>query len=136
MLNKMFSALLPFIFGVFTVVAVQTFAHACGQHDGVWGACHYSQQAVTGLGVAIAVLGLINFFVSGRTRAQLSLSIAVNALLMIAFPTFIIGVCKGASMHCRQVMLPTVIVVAVLTLIFSIAAAVLDLKVPSQVAKQ
>ena len=49
-----------------------------------------------------------------------------NALLLLAVPTFLIGICKGAMMHCRMVMLPTLIVLGVLTLVFAAVAIWLD----------
>mgnify|MGYP000975548025 FL=1 len=47
---------------------------------------------------------------------------------MILVPTVLIGVCKGAMMHCHMVTLPTLIVLGVLTTVFSVIAAYLDLK--------
>ena len=46
-------------------------------------------------------------------------------------PTFLIGICKGAMMHCRMVMLPTLIVLGVLTLVF----AAVDIWLDSRAAK-
>ena len=51
---------------------------------------------------------------------------AANALLLLAVPTFLIGICKGAMMHCRMVMLPTLIVLGVLTIVFAAIAIWLD----------
>ena len=46
--------------------------------------------------------------------------------LLLAVPTFLIGICKGAMMHCRMVMLPTLIVLGVLTIVFAAIAIWLD----------
>ena len=51
---------------------------------------------------------------------------AADALLLLAVPTFLIGICKGAMMHCRMVMLPTLIVLGVLTIVFAAIAIWLD----------
>lgn len=74
------------------------------------GACHYSQQAATGIGVVILVFGVAALFVAPQIRIGLNIAAAADALLLLAVPTFLIGICKGAMMHCRMVMLPTLIV--------------------------
>ena len=55
-----------------------------------------------------------------------NIAAAANALLLLAVPTFLIGICKGAMMHCRMVMLPTLIVLGVLTIVFAAIAIWLD----------
>lgn len=125
MKNKLFASVPNILFGLLIAIAPQTFAHACSSHD-MPGACHYSQQAATGIGVAILVLGVVALFVAPQIRIGLNIASAVNALLLLAVPTFLIGVCKGSMMHCRMVMLPTLIVLGVLTLVFSAIAIWLD----------
>ena len=113
------------LFGALIAIAPQTFAHACTGHD-MPGACHYSQQAATGIGVVILVLGVVALFVNAQVRIGLNIAAIANALLLLAVPTFLIGICKGAMMHCRMVMLPTLIVLGVLTLVFAAVAIWLD----------
>lgn len=122
---KLFASVPAIVLGAFAAVAPQTFAHACQSHD-MPGACHYSQQAATGIGVVILALGVVALFVEARTRIGLNIAVAFNALLLLAVPTFLIGVCKGAMMHCRMVMLPTLIVIGVLALVFAIVGIWLD----------
>ena len=57
MKNKLFASVPNILFGALIAIAPQTFAHACTGHD-MPGACHYSQQAATGIGVVILVLGV------------------------------------------------------------------------------
>ena len=54
MKNKLFASVPNILFGALITIAPQTFAHACTGHD-MPGACHYSQQAATGIGVVILV---------------------------------------------------------------------------------
>ena len=58
MKNKLFASVPNILFGALITIAPQTFAHACTGHD-MPGACHYSQQAATGIGVVIIVLGVL-----------------------------------------------------------------------------
>lgn len=122
MRNTIFASLPSVAFGALIAIAPQTFAHACTGH-GSFGACHYSQQAATGIGVVIAVLGVVSFFVSRQMRVGINIAIALDALLLLAVPYALIGICKGQMMHCRMVMLPTLTVLGVLTLVCAIAAA-------------
>ena len=105
MKNKLFASVPNILFGALIAIAPQTFAHACTGHD-MPGACHYSQQAATGIGVVILVLGVVALFVNAQVRIGLNIAAIANALLLLAVPTFLIGICKGAMMHCRMVMLP------------------------------
>ena len=108
MKNKLFASVPNILFGALITIAPQTFAHACTGHD-MPGACHYSQQAATGIGVVILVFGVVALFVAPQIRIGLN-----------------IAICKGAMMHCRMVMLPTLIVLGVLTIVFAAIAIWLD----------
>jgi len=132
MKNKLFASVPNILFGALITIAPQTFAHACTGHD-MPGACHYSQhnfsapcpswrQAATGIGVVILVFGVVALFVAPQIRIGLNIAAAADALLLLAVPTFLIGICKGAMMHCRMVMLPTLIVLGVLTIVFAAIA--------------
>ena len=74
----------------------------------------------------ILVLGVVALFVNVQIRIGLNIAAIANTLLLLAVPTFLIGICKGAMMHCRMVMLPTLIVLGVLTLVFAAIAIWLD----------
>ena len=114
MKNKLFASVPNILFGALITIAPQTFAHACTGHD-MPGACHYSQQAATGIGVVILVFGVVALFVAPQIRIGLNIAAAADALLLLAVPTFLIGICKGAMMHmtfgdgrCRRDGLPAI----------------------------
>lgn len=121
MKNTIFASLPSVVLGVIIVIAPQTFAHACNGHS-MLGACHYSQQAATGIGIVIALLGIISFFVSRPVRVGINIAVALDALLLLAVPYTLIGICKGQMMHCRMVMLPTLTVLGVLALVCAVTA--------------
>ena len=124
MKNKLFASVPNILFGALITIAPQTFAHACTGHD-MPSACHYSQQAATGIGVVILVFGVVALFVAPQIRIGLNIAAAADALLLLAVPTFLIGICKGAMMHCRMVMLPTLIVLGVLGILPPTTSALL-----------
>ena len=69
MKNKLFASVPNILFGALITIAPQTFAHACTGHD-MPGACHYSQQAATGIGVVILVFGVVALFVAPQIRIE------------------------------------------------------------------
>ena len=91
-------------------------------------ACYYTGRAALGIGIVIAVLGIVALFVKENVRIGLSIAVIVNSLLMIAVPTFLIGVCKSPMMHCASVTRPTLIVLSVLALVFAAISVYLDSK--------
>ncbi|MBW3091433.1 DUF4418 family protein [Bifidobacterium sp. 82T10] len=127
MTRKLFVTLPAIVLGALIAVAPQTFAYVCKVEDGMKMACHYTAQAALGIGVVIALLGVIGLFVEPKVRAGLNIAVALNALLAVAVPTVLIGVCKGAMMHCHMVTLPTLIVLGALAVVFAAIAVRLDL---------
>ncbi len=125
--KKLFAAIPQIAFGVLIAVGPQTFAHVCEVGDTPM-ACHYTAQAELGIGAAIAVLAVIGLFVDGKVRAGISITNIMLGVLTIAVPTMLIGVCKGAMMHCHMVTMPVLIVLGALLIVVSAIAAYLDAK--------
>ncbi len=125
--KKLFAAIPQIVFGVLIAVGPQTFAHVCEVGDTPM-ACHYTAQAELGIGVVIALLAVVGLFFDGKTRAGISISNMVLGALTIAVPTMLIGVCKGAMMHCHMVTMPVLIVLGALLIVVSAFAAYLDAK--------
>ena len=135
MKNKLFASIPAIIFGLLIAVAPLTFAKPCStggmqkMHMMMQPmACYYTGRAAVGIGLVIAVLGIIALFVKENVRIGLNIAVVVNALLMLAVTTFLIGVCKSPMMHCASVMRPTLIVLSVLALAFAAVSVYLDNK--------
>ncbi|MFU0517368.1 DUF4418 family protein [Gardnerella pickettii] len=141
MKNKLFASLHAIVFGILIAIAPLTFAKPCstgGMHKMSKMAkmpmmmqpmaCYYTSRVAIGIGVVIAILGIIALFVKERVRAGLNIAVIANSLLMIATTTFLIGVCKSPMMHCASVMRPTLIVLSVLALVFAYVSVYLDTK--------
>lgn len=128
MKNKLFASIPSIILGILIAIAPLTFAKVCQTEGGMHMACYYTGRAALGIGLVIAVLGIVAFFVKENVRIGLSIAVIVNSLLMIAVPTFLIGVCKSPMMHCASVTRPTLIVLSVLALVFAAISVYLDSK--------
>ena len=116
--KKLYAGISQILLGALVAIAPQTFAHVCAVKEMPM-ACHYTAQAA---------LGVAGLFVSNQTRAGLDIANAVLGVLTITVPTVLIGVCKGAMMHCHMVTLPTLVVLGVLLAVLASIAAYLDLK--------
>lgn len=128
MKNKLFASIPSIILGILIAIAPLTFAKVCQTEGGMHMACYYTGRSALGIGIVIAVLGIVALFVKENVRIGLSIAVIVNSLLMIAVPTFLIGVCKSPMMHCASVTRPTLIVLSVLSLVFAAISVYLDSK--------
>ncbi|KAA8830770.1 DUF4418 family protein [Bifidobacterium tissieri] len=125
MKNKLFASIPSIVFGVLIAVAPQTFAYVCKVGEMPM-ACHWTAQAEIGVGSLIALLGVVALFVSPQIRIGLNIGVVLGAVLAIAIPTVLIGVCPGAMMHCHMVARPTLIVLGVLSIVFAAIGMWLD----------
>ena len=77
--------------------------------------CYYTARAEFGIGIIIIILGVAYIlFKSEELRAGISLSIAVNSILVVLLPLKLTGLCKMNDMACRIGTLPALIVIAII----------------------
>ena len=77
-------------------------------------------------GIVLAVLGII-FIIAGKKKVVSTLLGLLNVIagvVVIGIPTFIVGVCGGAHMHCHMVTRPALIIVGAFVVILGIIGAV------------
>lgn len=86
----------------------------CGpMESGAWMKCHWSGQVTIGIGIVIAVLGIVYAAAADPAiRAGLSLSVIPVALLDIAVLNGLIGLCGNAEMQCRAVTKPAATIIS------------------------
>ena len=77
-------------------------------------ACYYTKQAEVGLGVLVAVLGVVALLSKNASvRSGLSLAILGIAVLVVVYPLYLTGLCKMSDMMCRLRTLPALILISV-----------------------
>jgi hypothetical protein len=87
--------------------------------------CHWTAIAEIGLAIPLLLVGLMNI-TSKRQETLRSLNVLGTALgvLVILFPTALIGVCAKPDMICNMIMKPTLILAGTLTIIASLGVEV------------
>ncbi|EFM46411.1 hypothetical protein HMPREF0580_0958 [Mobiluncus mulieris ATCC 35239] len=113
-------------------IAAPTTVKAHGGHK--WMKCHWTAQASLGIGIVIALLGVLIFFGDPRMRIGLNLAVVLNSALELAIVHFLIGMCGNPEMHCNALTKPTLSLLSVLTLILGAVFAYLDFRRPVAVS--
>lgn len=81
-----------------------------------------------GPGLVVVSLAVVGLFVADAVRAGLDIANAMLGVFVVLVPTVLIGVCKGAMMHCHMVTMPTLVALGVLLAVFAATAAYCDAK--------
>jgi hypothetical protein len=80
--------------------------------------CHWTAQAETGIGAAIAVLGIaLVFFANPHIRFGVIMGIYLLGILALLMPHALIGGCAMHTMPCRKIAFPAITVISILLLI-------------------
>lgn len=109
------------------VIAVGSvsFLGPCVHEDGSFGACHWAGQAMLGIGLLLAVLSLAALLVKdGRLRAGILFAATAAAVLGLFIPGTLIRLCGMATMRCRAVMRPAMMLLCALTAVSCLAGGV------------
>ena len=79
--------------------------------------CYYSVQALAGIGILIAALGLC-MIVFENMLIQFGLSIGVffSSIIALFIPNGLIGMCLGKNMACRTAALPAITILCIILL--------------------
>lgn len=99
----------------------------CGpKEDGSWMTCHWAGQALKGIAALELVLALLHLIPApAQRKLGLDLALIGTAVLAVAVPGHLIGLCMMAQMRCRSVMTPAVIVFSVLVIAAALADALI-----------
>ena len=80
--------------------------------------CGYTARAETGIGALIAVAGaLLVFRNTGETRQAVVVFSIATGVLVVLYPTVIIGMCRLADHPCRVLTLPALEILGIVVVI-------------------
>ena len=102
----------------------QTFLSPCVHEDGSFGACHWAGQMLLGLGLCLALTGLICLSIR-RARFGAYLSALPVCVLSMLTPGTLVDLCRMSTMRCRMVMQPAMIILFSAALLCALISAVL-----------
>ena len=97
-----------------------SFLGPCADEDGSFGACHWAGRALLGLGCLLAVLSVLTLLVR-PARTGIYLSILPACILGMLTPGTLISLCRMSTMHCRAVMLPSMLILLAVAGLASLA---------------
>ncbi len=120
--------ILLFLASIFFSIGVKFIFHACGKKDdGTYMACHWAEQAVFAISIAIAVISVIVLVVKNRYfKAGAAAAVIPCALMAAVIPNNMINLCMMNTMRCHSTMRPFIIISAVIIIILAIADIVLN----------
>jgi hypothetical protein len=115
MIKRIFAGVIFIILGLLAALGPQTLFSVCGAHEGKFMKCHWTAQAELGIGLVIAILGLLLIlFDSRQLRIGISIGILLNGILVLLLPNALIGVCGSQQMKCRSLTQPALNILGVL----------------------
>lgn len=113
------------VLGLLTALIPTVIFKVCEAMDGKFMKCHWTSQTEVAIGIATLVLGV--FIVLSKEKAAgaaYAVASAINGVLIILIPTFVIGVCGSADMPCHSGTKPALIIAGALIIVTAIINAV------------
>ena len=118
-------ALIILVLALIMAIGSQSFLGPCVHEDGSFGACHWAGRMLLGVGGLLAVLALLAL-VLPKERRGLYLAMVPASLLGLLTPGTLIALCGMATMRCRMVMRPAMMILSGLALVFSLAGWLIE----------
>ena len=104
------------------IIGLNTFAHIC---TSMQGPCAKTKSLAIAVAIVLAVLGLVQIFVSNKKiNAILGLAGIVIGLITVLLPLVIAPVCSMTSMHCYVYTRPFLVITGIIIAIVSVIDAV------------
>ena len=116
------SDIILLLLSIIFLVGILTFFKTCGpKNDGSWMTCHWAGNTVTGLADILTVISFLQLIIpDSKIKIGLSVSIIPISILAIFIPGTLINICMTNIMRCNAIMRPSVTIMSVLMIIFSI----------------
>ena len=125
MKKQIIPAVILLVLSLVIVIGCQTFLSPCVHEDGTFAPCHWSGQALLGLGCVLGALGALAMCVK-RARLGVYLSALPVCLVGILTPGTLIDLCHMSTMRCRMVMQPAMIILFSAALLCALTGAILS----------
>lgn len=104
------------------IIGLNTFAHVC---TSMQGPCAKTKSIAIVVAIVLAVLGLVQIFVSNKNiNAILGIAGIVIGLVTVLLPLVIAPVCSMTSMHCYVYTRPFLVIIGIVIAIISVIDAV------------
>ena len=104
------------------IIGLNTFAHVC---TSMQGPCAKTKSIAIAVAIVLAVLGLVQIFVSDKKiNAILGIAGIVIGLITVLLPLVIAPVCSMTSMHCYVYTRPFLVITGIVIAIVSVIDAV------------
>ena len=109
------------VLSLLLTVGVKLIFPACGpKEDGTWMACHWAEQAVFGMGIALTTISVVVLITGGsRVSAGAAIALISAAAVTVITPGILINLCMMQNMRCHTVMSPAVTVLCALIIAVS-----------------
>ncbi len=113
-------ALLVLLLSVVITVGSVSFLGPCVHEDGSFGACHWAGRALLGTGILLAAESLFTLLCKdSRMRQGAFVPMLLTACLGCLIPGTLIDLCRMATMRCRALMQPAMILLLSISAILS-----------------
>ncbi len=113
-------ALLVLLLSVVIAVGSVSFLGPCVHEDGSFGACHWAGRALLGTGILLAAESLFTLLCKdSRMRQGAFVPMLLTACLGCLIPGTLIDLCRMATMRCRALMQPAMILLLSISAILS-----------------
>ena len=113
-------ALLVLLLSVVIAVGSVSFLGPCVHEDGSFGACHWAGRALLGTGILLAAESLFTLLCrDSRMRQGAFVPMLLTACLGCLIPGTLIDLCRMATMRCRALMQPAMILLLSISAILS-----------------
>lgn len=119
--NRIITGTIYFVLGILVAAGPHTIFAVCEAMEDKFMKCHWTAQGETGVGIAVAVLGVVLFLsASDKVRIGVQISLFTLLALVALLPDILIGVCTSEHMQCRSLTLPALNVLAVLGIVIGV----------------
>ena len=88
--------------------------------------CHWSSIAEIAIGIPLVASGIM-LLITKQRSVKISMGVMgiILGVMAALIPTYLIGVCATATMICRMVMLPAILLASGLVVVASVAVVIL-----------